>query len=132
VDNHEEMKIDDSYIYLDSLRFHAYHGVMPQERLAGHDYIVSLKIRYDFRKACLSDEVTDTLNYAAVYDCVKEEMAVPGNLLEHVAYRICDHLCKSFPSIISLTISLTKLAPPMGADCHGAGVELHLINNKTE
>ena len=126
------MKIKESYIYLSSLRFHAYHGVMPQERLTGNDYEVSLKIGYDVSNAAISDEVDDTLNYAGVYDIVVQEMQVPSKLLERVAWRIGDRLFRRYAFIFTVDLRLTKLNPPMGADSLGAGVELHLINDKTK
>lgn len=81
--------------------------------------------------AMVSDNVDDTLNYAEVYKIVDQEMGVPSQLLERVAYRIGDRLSRKFTSITSINIKLTKLNPPFGADCKGAGVELHLINDKT-
>ena len=36
------MKIQSGEIILQNLRFHAFHGVMPQERLTGNDYRVDL------------------------------------------------------------------------------------------
>ena len=47
------------------------------------------------------------------------------------AGRIADALLLAFPAIISVDLSVTKVNPPMGAHCLGAGVEIHLINNKT-
>ncbi len=126
------MIIKESYITLTDLRFHAFHGVIPQERLTGNDYSVSLRIGYPVREACLSDEVDDTLNYASVYDIVSQEMNVPSKLLERVAFRIADRLFRKFNLITTLDVKLNKLNPPFGADCYGAGVELHLINDKTE
>ena len=126
------MIIKESYITLTDLRFHAFHGVIPQERLTGNDYSVSLRIGYPVSEACLSDEVDDTLNYASVYDIVSQEMNVPSKLLERVAYRIADRLFRKFNLITELDIKLNKLNPPFGADCYGAGIELHLINDKTE
>ena len=32
---------------------------------------------------------------------------------------------KTFPEVTSIDLKLTKLNPPMGADCDGAGVEIH-------
>ena len=61
------MKIRNSYIFLNGLRFHAFHGVMPQERLTGNDYRIDLKINYPLDDAVVTDEVEDTLNYAMVY-----------------------------------------------------------------
>ena len=126
------MKIKNSCIFLNGLRFHAFHGVMPQERLTGNDYRVDLKINFPLEKAVGSDDVNDTLNYATVYTAVKEEMDVPSQLIERVAYRIADRLFRTFKAINEVEIKVEKCNPPMGADCEGAGVELHLINDKTE
>ena len=126
------MKIKNSCIFLNGLRFHAFHGVMPQERLTGNDYRVDLKIDFPLEKAVGSDDVNDTLNYATVYTAVKEEMDVPSQLIERVAYRIADRLFQTFKAINEVEIKVEKYNPPMGADCEGAGVELHLINDKTE
>lgn len=125
------MKVNSSYICLDNLRFHAYHGVMPQERMVGNDYNVSLRIRYDISQAMVSDKVEDTLNYAEVFQLVSQEMAVPSSLIERVAGRIGDRLFRRFPTIEKIELKIMKINPPMGADCEGAGVEVHLINNKT-
>lgn len=125
------MKVCSSYICLDAMRFHAYHGVLSQERITGNDYVVSLRIKYDFSLAMTSDDVNDTLNYAEVYQLVEQEMSVPSNLLERVAGRIGDRLLRRFPAIQELQLTVTKQNPPMGADCEGAGVEVHLINDKT-
>ena len=124
------MKLDSSYITINGLRFHAYHGVLPQERLTGNDYLINLRVRYSIEKAMHTDSVEDTLNYATVYEVVSSEMKIPRNLLEHVAERIGAHLFDMFPEIKDIDLSITKLNPPMGADCTGAGVEVHLINDK--
>ena len=126
------MRITSSYIILRNVRFHAFHGVMPQERKVGADFLVNLRVGYPLEQAMQSDEVGDTLNYAALYEVVKAEMMQPSNLLEHVAGRIADAIVKRFPQVTSIDLDLTKQNPPMGADCDGAGVEIHLINDKTE
>lgn len=125
------MKIENSYIVLREIRFHAFHGVMPQERKVGADFAVSLRVGVDLSRPVASDEVADTLNYATLYEVVKEEMAIPSQLLEHVAGRIGEAVFRHFPQVNTADVALTKLNPPMGADCEGAGVELHLINDKT-
>lgn len=125
------MRLNESFICLDGMRFHAYHGVLPQERTVGNDYVVSLRLGYDVGAAALSDNVADTINYAHVFSLVKEEMDVSCQLIERVAWRIGQRLMAEFPAITSLRICLTKKNPPMGACCDGATVELHLINDKT-
>lgn len=124
--------IADSYIVIDCLRFHAFHGVEAQESLTGNDYEVSLRLKVDVSRAALTDDVADTVNYGEVYKVVAREMETRGKLLESVAYRIGQSILSKWSCIESLDVALTKLNPPMRADCKGAGVELHLINDKTE
>ena len=119
------MKVESSYIFLRNVRFHAFHGVLPQERQVGGDFMVTLRVGYPLERAMETDEVTDTLDYAALYALVEREMAVPSKLLEHVAGRIVKAVKASFPEVTSVDIELTKLNPPMGADCEGAAVEVH-------
>lgn len=125
------MKLQSSYIYLRDLHFHAYHGVEPQERKVGNDYLLSLRLQYPIDAAMLSDNVFDTVNYADVYRIAEQEMQVPSNLLERVAYRMADRIFRRFAFVEAVDIQLTKLNPPMGTNQGGAGVEVHLINDKT-
>ena len=125
------MFLNESYIYINDLRFHAFHGVMPQERLTGNDYSVDLRVGYDVSSAMLSDHVNDTVNYATLFEIFRQEMSVPSQLVERVAYRIADRISRRYPDVTRMDVRVTKLNPPLGADCHGAGVELHLINDKT-
>lgn len=125
------MKLMSSKIYLRNVRFHAFHGVLPQEGIVGNDYLVNLVLDYDFSSAMKTDDLQGTLNYAEVYQKVREEMAVPSKLLEHVADRIAHRLFSDFPEIQKLQLSITKVNPPMGADSDGAGVEVVLTNDKT-
>ena len=125
------MKLMSSKIYLRNVRFHAFHGVLPQEGIVGNDYLVNLVLDYDFSSAMKTDDLQGTLNYAEVYQKVREEMVVPSKLLEHVAGRIAHRLFSDFPEIQKLQLSITKVNPPMGSDSDGAGVEVVLTNDKT-
>ena len=119
------MRFDKGYILLRDLRFHAFHGVLPQERLVGGNFVVDLRVGYPLAQAMTSDRVDDTLNYASLYALVEREMQQPSSLLEHVAGRIAQAIAKTFPEALSIDLTLTKQSPPMGADCKGAGVEMH-------
>ncbi len=119
------MELMTSYILLQGLRFHAYIGVGEQERQVGNDYVLDLRLGYPFADAMLSDEVADTLNYAEVFGAVSEIMQKPAKLLETAAGTIARELFRRFPKTESIDLKLVKLNPPMGADCNGAGVELH-------
>ena len=121
-----------SYIHINGIRLHARHGVLPQEQLTGNDYSIDIRIGYDISRAIQTDDVADTLNYAEVYNTIKEEMLTPSKLIEHVAGRIANRLTAEHAEISTIVLSITKLNPPMGADCQGAGVEIHVTNEKTK
>ena len=120
-----------SRIYLKNVRFHAYHGVLQQERIVGNDYVVNLVVDYDFTSAMETDELFATINYAELYEIIKEEMAISSKLLEHVVGRIGKRLFSEYSAIRQIQLAITKENPPFGADCDGAGVEVVLTNDKT-
>lgn len=109
-------------IYIRNLRMHAFHGVLPQEREVGNDYVVNLTVDYPLGKACESDCVDHTMNYAVAADIIGKEMAVQSNLLENVAWRIAKAVLAHFPQTEAVEVDLRKVAPPMSVDCDGAGV----------
>jgi len=126
------MTLTESSISLNDVRLYAFHGVLEQERRVGGEYSVSLRVHYNISKAMETDNVADTLNYAQLLEIVKREMDVPSNLLEHVAGRIGRTVFDEFPQAEAIDLNVTKLNPPMGADCAGACVHVHLINDKTQ
>ena len=125
------MKVERSYIYIKEARFHAYHGVLPQEQTVGQDFLVSVRCGLDISSAMDHDMVEVTLDYGVLYRLIEREMAITAQLVEHVAGRIARSVFDTFPMVTTLNLSITKLNPPIGADCQGAGVEVHLINDKT-
>jgi len=100
---------------------------MPQESRVGADFIVDLRVGYPLERAIESDKVEDTLNYATLFNLVKQEMQKPSKLLEHVAGRIGATIEKNFPEVTSIDLKIIKNNPPMSADSDGAGVEIHWI-----
>ena len=122
------MKISDTYVCIDNMRFRARHGVMPQEYDTGGTFQVSLRIGYPFEASLSTDDVNDTLNYAEVYEVVKKEMQIPSALIEHVAGRIIKALFTKFGRITTIDITLKKINPPMGADCDDVCVKMHAEN----
>ena len=116
------MHLTESYICLHEVRFYAFHGVMPQERRVGGEFLVSVKVGCPLEKAMSSDDVADTLNYAELYELVKKEMMQPSGLLEHVMGRIVEAIEKAFPEVTSVEVKIKKVNPPMGSDSNGAEV----------
>lgn len=109
-------------IKLKNMRFYAYHGVLPQEKITGNDFVVNVTITADVSRSFQTDNVADTVNYAAVYDLVKAEMAVPSELMEHVAGRIFSEIKRSFPRINALEVRLAKLNPPVSGEMEASEI----------
>lgn len=109
-------------IELKGMTFFAYHGVLEQERRVGNHYTVDLKLYLDLSQAMLSDELSDTINYAEVYARVQDEMNTPSQLIEHVAGRIIRRLHQDFPRLTRIDLRLAKKNPPMGADLEEAAI----------
>lgn len=125
------MKWEKTAIFLDNYRIYAHHGVMPQERIVGAEFRVSLRVTADCARAIETDRVEEAVDYAALHDIVEKEMAIPSALLEHVAGRIAKHVVQDFPQVDSVEVELQKCNPPMGGNGKGAGIVVKLINDKT-
>jgi len=110
------------FIELKEMIFYAYHGVMEQEKQVGNTFTVDVKIYFDFEEAMRTDDLNYTINYASVYEMVKQEMDIPSDLIEHVAGRILQRLQNAFPQIQEIDIRVAKKNPPFGGDIREAAV----------
>lgn len=111
-------------ITLDAMKFYAYHGVEAQERKVGNTFVADLVLSAPIEEAVKSDAIENTINYATIYEVVKREMAIPSNLLEHVAGRILTALKDAFPELLAIELRLAKMNPPLGGDVRSASVIL--------
>jgi dihydroneopterin aldolase len=115
-----------SVISIEGMEFFAYHGCFKEEAIIGTKFRIDLFLRTDTRKAEVSDDLDDTVNYQKVYAFVKEEMLSRSKLLEHVGRRILHRIKKEFPEVNQATIKIRKLNPPLGGKMDFVAVELEL------
>ena len=118
------MTIKEQTITLDNLRFYAYHGAEPQEAIVGAWYTVTVSMKADVTQAILTDDLNATINYAKIADVIKAQMQIRSALLEHVAGRIAQSLLNEFPTLQSVTITVSKENPPIGIPCQSSGFTL--------
>lgn len=103
-------------ITLNDLRFYAHHGVLPQEREVGAEFVLNLCLyidEHDAQGALFADQLNHTINYAEAYDIASHEMQKPSALLEHVCTRIAQALIRKFSMLRKVDVSLTKCMPPI-------------------
>ncbi len=103
-------------IVLDEIRVYAYHGCLAEETKIGSDYRVRLRVWADLSKSVSSDELSDTVDYVLLNRIVKEEMAIPSKLLEHVAGRISERIFRESALVDELEVEVSKVNPPIGCD----------------
>ncbi len=111
-------------IEIEEMEFYAFHGHFDVEKVAGNRFLVNLKMEADCSKAGQTDKLEDTLDYQKAYLAVKEEMAIPSDLLEHVAQRIIDRIKSEFQEAQKVTVKVSKMNPPMGGQIGKVSVAL--------
>jgi dihydroneopterin aldolase len=111
-------------IQINGMRFYAHHGCFEEERKIGTNFRVDLRFETDTVRAECSDRIEDTVSYLDVYQVVKKEMAIPSNLLENVARRICNAVLSGFPSVDGVSAVVYKLNPPLGGQMESVSVEV--------
>jgi 7,8-dihydroneopterin aldolase/epimerase/oxygenase len=101
-------------ILLEGMEFFAFHGCFKEEQIIGTKFIVDLSVEVETTLAEDSDHLRDTVNYAGLFQCVKNEMEQKSHLLEHLARRIMDALRMEFPALDAIELKIAKINPPMG------------------
>ena len=95
---------------------------MDEEARIGGDYLVHVELTADLVPSMVSDDLNDTVDYVAVHDIVRREMAIRSKLIEHVAGRILHALHRELRGIDRAQVEVVKIAPPIGGDVESVSV----------
>lgn len=106
---------------INGLRLLGNHGVRKQESLVGNTFEVNVKLSFDAEHAMRTDRLDLTISYAEVIEIVRQEMAFPSKLLEHVVYRIYQALMHRYSNIQGGEITVYKINPPVAAELGRTG-----------
>jgi dihydroneopterin aldolase len=100
-------------IRLSGLRVRGFHGVLPEERRDGQDFVVDAALSLDTRAAAASDALSDTVDYgtlaASLADVVSGE---PCNLIETLADRLAA-VCLAHPLVFEVELTVHKPSAPI-------------------
>ncbi|MGX1703228.1 dihydroneopterin aldolase [Microbacterium sp. NPDC055357] len=78
-------------ITLTGVRAFGRHGVYPDERRDGQEFVVDVTMRVDAARAAASDDVADTVHYGELAERLVEIVeGDPVDLIETLASRIAD------------------------------------------
>ena len=100
-------------ILLRDLSIYAYHGCFTEETKIGAEYKLDVWVEGDFSSAEKTDDLSSTADYVQLSDIVKEEMAIPSKLIEHVGDRIIRRILLNFPEVNLAGLVIKKPSPPM-------------------
>lgn len=100
-------------ITLTGLRARGFHGVFDFEKVQGQEFIVDVELQVDLRAAGASDDLTDTVNYAAVAEVAMAVLTGPSlDLIETVASRIADG-CLELVGVHRVSVTVHKPGAPI-------------------
>jgi 7,8-dihydroneopterin aldolase/epimerase/oxygenase len=98
-------------LHLHSLRFFSYHGLYEEEKILGNEYEVNADVAFDEKRTISS--LNETINYANIFESIKQRMNVPTALLETVVQDLAKEIRSIDPRIKMISISIKKKNPPI-------------------
>lgn len=108
-------------ITISKARFHAYHGLYADEKKTGNEFEVDLAVSIDVGQPIT--DLSETVNYASLYEVLKREMQTPRELLETFAMELARIIHATFTDVRKVEISLTKLQAPIAKFSGTVGVK---------
>ena len=108
-------------IFLERMQFYGYHGHNPEERTLGQRFDVDVALETSTIAVGLSDELTDTVNYSAVFkSCRLIVEGEPKKLIESVAESIARKLLANEPRASAVSVTIRKPHAPLKGGIFGA------------
>jgi dihydroneopterin aldolase len=111
-------------IYLKNVRCYCFHGCLKEESIIGSEYLVNLWAKGALGQASLTDKIDDAIDYVFLNKVIVEEMSIPSKLLETVAERILNRVLNEDNRIQKITVSVSKICPPINGDVESVAVKL--------
>ena len=100
-------------IKLVGLRAFGRHGVLPEERANGQEFVIDASLWLDLRPAGTSDDVADTVNYADLAERLTQIVSgEPVNLIETLADRLIG-ACLEDERVAEAEITVHKPSAPI-------------------
>ena len=116
-------------IEIRGLKVFAYHGVNPEEKRDGQNFILDITADVDLSRPCRTDNVEDTVSYAKVMKTAIRVMNEASyDLLEKVSQRVADQVLEAYPPIQTVEITLKKPEAPIRADFDYVAV--HIVRRR--
>ncbi len=104
-------------ISIKGLKLFAYHGVNPEEKENGQNFVIDLDYYVNIARACQMDTLDDTVSYAKVVKTIRRVFtAEKYDLIERAAQVIADAVLDEFEDIFKVEVTLKKPEAPISAE----------------
>ncbi|MGD8192463.1 dihydroneopterin aldolase [Brevibacillus ginsengisoli] len=111
-------------LYFNRMSFYGYHGVFDAEAKLGQRFFIDLELQLDLSKAGKSDDLHDTVNYADIFEKVRQIVESERyQLIEALAERIATQLLEDF-SFHEVKVKVTKPNPPINGHYDSVAIEI--------
>jgi len=118
-------------IRLRRMIFDACHGVEPHEKSVPTRIEIDLEVETDSREAGRADDLSQSVDYARLYDEVAQVVTGPSrNLLESLAEAIAARVLR-IQGCNATTVTVRKVNPPVGGKCDCAEVEVRRVGGQS-
>lgn len=112
-------------IRVTGIRAFGYHGVLPHEATEGQEFVVDLLVTLDLRAVSLSDDLTQTINYADLAQIAHDNIVGDRvQLIERLAGRIAEEISSAYSQITSVSVTVHKPHAPVTLDFEDISVTI--------
>ena len=100
-------------IALTGLRVRGFHGVFPEERRDGQDFVVDATLHLDLRPAAATDDLTLTVHYGELAEQLARVVeGEPVDLIETLAERLAQ-VCLAQTGVTAVEVTVHKPSAPI-------------------
>ena len=115
---------DADRIALTGLRVRGHHGVLPEERRDGQDFLVDVVLHLDLAPAGRSDDLTRTVHYGELAEALAAVVeGEPVDLIEALAERLAD-VCLAHDLVRRVEVTVHKPQAPIAREFADVSVAL--------
>ena len=112
-------------IRVNGIKAIGYHGVLPHEAIEGQEFSVDLLVTLDLRAVSLSDDLTQTINYANLAQIAHDNIIGERvQLIERLAGRIAEEISSSYSQITSVSVTVHKPHAPVDVNFEDISVTI--------
>ena len=111
-------------IIIKGLKLFAYHGVNPEEKVDGQNFVLDITATLNADRAKETDNVDDTVSYAKILKTARAVFCERSyDLIETAANKVGVAIMETYPALNSVTVLLMKPEAPIKAEFEYVAVE---------